>query len=777
MEEPTFSEELSSKKRSAGFPALLVAGLAFLIPIFFLPIDGAVFQFSKVMLALLAVTVLFILFALNTFKTRSLSIPVSFTLFTLLALPFAFLASAFFSGHPQASLFGYQIDSDTFGFIALCVSLTVVVLLSIQHAKQVFAVLLGVLAAGVVVILFQAVQFFFGGVPVAYFDSPISNLIGGWNGLAVFFGLLATLALVSLESLSFTRVSGFVVNAALAISIGMLAIINFNVVWSLVALISFAVFVHALTRSFGRGGHGADIGMKGAAAGLVVIISLFFLFAGNGVALSLQNALNIQSLEVRPSVEGTVAVMQSVFAKSPVFGTGPNTFAFEWFESRPESIVATPFWDIAFSAGFGAIPSSVATGGAVLALMWLLVIGTLLSLVTKALLSAPEGNEQAYFVIVTTAVGTLYLLLVHLFYVPDQGLTLLMYLFIGLFLASLRGTRLSNELHITFAKSPRAGFFAVLVILLLSVASLVSLYGGSTVFASTMRSQDAVNRSLQGDFEGARTSILSALSLSEQDRYYRTLVAIELSRLSALVTEGSSDEVAQVKFRELLSNAINAGQRATDLDSKNYQNWLSRASVYASVVPLGIEGSGETAEEALKEARKYNPQTPEVDYRMAQIRLAINDADGATDFAQAALKKKADYTPAILLLAQVSFNEGRLSDAIDSVTSAVVLEPNNAQLIYQLGLLQLQAKRYTDAKTSFEQALAINPEYANASFFLGQAYVFLNRLTDALIQFKSLQEENPDNTTLTSVISALEAGENPFDVPVESPDDVKTPTN
>lgn len=776
MEEPTFSEEPTSRRHSPAFPALLVAGLAFLIPIFFLPVEGVAFQFSKVMLALVGVAVLFILFALNTIRTRSLSFPTSFAFASLLILPFAFLASAFFSGHPQASLFGYQIDADTFAFTALCVSLSVVVLLSVQHVKQVFGVLLGVLAAGTVVIAFQAIQFFFGGVPIAYFDSPMANLVGGWNTLAVFFGLLASLALISLESLSFSKISGFVVNTTLFLSILMLAVINFNVVWSLVALVAFAVFVHALTRSFSRTKHDIGIGMKGGAAGLVLIISLFFLFAGSGVALSLQNALNIQTLEVRPSVEGTLAVMQSVFAESPVFGSGPNTFAFEWLQSRPSSIILTPFWDIGFTAGFGAIPSSVATGGAVIALAWLAVIAALVSLAVRAFLSAPEGNEQGYFVIATTAVGSLYLLLVHIFYVPEQGLTLLMYLFIGLFLASLRGTRLSHEVHVSFVKSPRVGFFAVLVILLLSVVSLASLYGGSTIFASTVRGQDAVQRSLQGDFEGARTSILSAIELSEQDRYYRTLTAIELSRLNNLVTSGSNDEAAQAKFRELLTNAINAGQRATDLDPKNYNNWLSRASVYASVVPLGIEGSYDTAEQALAEALKYNPQTPEINYRIAQMKLALNNQSDAREYAEAALAKKADYTPAILLLAQVSFNEGRMSEAIDSVASAVVLEPNNSQLIYQLGLLQLQAERYADAKTSFEQALAINPEYANASFFLGQSYVFLGRVADALAQFNALKIRNPENETLAEVVDALEAGENPFTVP-ESPDEVETPTN
>lgn len=777
MDESTFAEDTTSRRATPALPAILVAGLAFLLPIFFIPLEGASLQFSKTMLALVAVVVLFVLFALHTFKTRSLSAPVSFSLLALFLLPTASLISAVFSGHLQTSLFGYQIDADTFAFTALCVALSLVVVLSLNHSRQVFSALLGLLAAGAVVIVFQIVQLFLGGVPLPFLNTPTANLIGGWNGLAVFFGLLASLALVSLESLSLSRVSGMVVNAVLLIAIVMLAIINFNVVWSLVALISFAVFVHSLTGSFTRGARGSDIGMKGAAAGLVVIVSLFFLFAGNDVALRIQNALNIQTLEVRPSVEGTMAVVQGVFAKSPLLGTGPGTFGFEWLMSRPDSIVLTPFWDVAFSAGFGAIPSSVATGGVLMALAWLTVIVALVSVMIRSLLSAAPGNEQSYFLMATTAVGSLYLLLVHIFYVPDQGLTLLMYLFFGLFLASLRGTRFSHEMHVSFSKSPRVGFFVVLVVLLLSVLSLVSLYGGATVYASSLRSQDALQRSAQGDFEGARTSILSALGLSEQDRYYRTLTAIELARLNALVSSGASDESAQNKFREYLTNAINASQRATDLDSKNYDNWLARASVYASVVPIGIEGSYESAEETLTEARKYNPQTPEIDYRIAQMKLALRDATGARKMAEESLKKKADYTPAILLLAQVSFNEGKLSDAIASVESAVVLEPNNSQLIYQLGLLQLQANRYEDAKKSFEQALSVNPEYANASFFLGQAYVFLDRTEDALKQFRDLQVKNPENTTLRGVITALEAGENPFETPPENPDDVETPTN
>ena len=771
-----------SERKAPAVPAFIIAALVFLIPVFMIPSQDVPLQFTKVLLALAGVVVLFITFALNTLRTRSLSLPFSTILLSILLLPAAFLVSAVFSGNPALSLSGYQFDADTTAFIALCAALAFTVALSLPNNRQVFTALLGLIGAGVVVIVLEAVQLFFGGLPFPFFDLAAANTIGAWNGLAVFFGLLAVLSLVALESLSFSRLTGAVVYLMLAASLAILVIVNFSVVWILVAVISFALLVYAFMRQLGKGEGWA---MKGATAGLVFIIALFFIYDGMpknqpnpppSIATGIQTALNIQTLEVRPSLQGTLSVFEASYGKNFLFGTGPNSFSSQWLISRPQEVIGTLFWNIPFSVGFGSIPSSMATGGAVVAFAWVFLVLAVLWGIIRGLLLVPEGRGHSYFLVATTAIGSFYLLALHVFYAPDQTVTLLMFAFFGLFLASVRDTALSRELSVSFSESPRLGFASVLVILALSVAALASLYGGASSYMSSIRNIEAINKSFTNDLDGARTAILSAISLSAQDRYYRSLAAIELSRLDALVGSGATDEAAQNSFREILTNAITASQRATELNPASYENWLSRASVFSAVVPLKIDGARENAEAALAEARKYNPLTPEIDYRLAQLQFATGDRKQAEAFAREALKKKADYTPAILLLAQLSLNAGDINEAITSVESAVFLEPNNAQLLYQLGLLQLQDKRYTAATDSFKKALVISPDYANASFFLAQAYTFLGKRDEALTELRKIRTVNPDNTLLSEVIQKLEAGENPFTASETGKKDVETPT-
>jgi tetratricopeptide (TPR) repeat protein len=185
--------------------------------------------------------------------------------------------------------------------------------------------------------------------------------------------------------------------------------------------------------------------------------------------------------------------------------------------------------------------------------------------------------------------------------------------------------------------------------------------------------------------------------------------------------------------------------------------------VYEAVVPLNIDGAIDKAFETLAFAGLLNPTSPEVDYHVASLKAYQEDFAGARAGAESALSKKADYTPAILLLAQLSLNEGKLDDAIGAVNAAIVFNPRDSSLLYQLGLLQLQAKRYQPAADAFQAALGLTPDYANASFFLGQADVFLGKKDEALRIFKNLQTKNPDNMTLQGVITDLENGKNPFE--------------
>src|SRR3989344_1806236 len=117
---------------------------------------------------------------------------------------------------------------------------------------------------------------------------------------------------------------------------------------------------------------------------------------------------------------------------------------------------------------------------------------------------------------------------------------------------------------------------------------------------------------------------------------------------------GSSDSASQDAFRAALTGAIAAARQALAYNQNSFENWITEGAVYSAVVPTGIDGAYENALAVYGEARKRNPLTPEIDYRIAQIEAAKGNRDAARAAAEASIALKADYTPAILLIAQLA---------------------------------------------------------------------------------------------------------------------------
>ena len=119
----------------------------------------------------------------------------------------------------------------------------------------------------------------------------------------------------------------------------------------------------------------------------------------------------------------------------------------------------------------------------------------------------------------------------------------------------------------------------------------------------------------------------------------------------------------------------------------------------------------------------------------------------------------------VFLLSQVEAAKGNLNDAITAAQFATQLNPNNALLFFQLGLLQYTKGDYAPAQTAFEQAIALQSNYANAQYFLGLSYARLGQNEKAIDQFDKLLTSNPGNTDIQTILSILRAGKSPFVAP------------
>ena len=745
-------------------------GVVLLIPLFFVPSNMVSLQFSKVLaVALLTVVALGFSF-LRSLKGGTFSYQWSMVHISIWFLVLAYLVASFFSSQPVLSFLGYEADTDTFGFIVLATALAHITALTVTSKAKIFSLFIALLFAAWGVFIFQFVQVVFGA-PFPFLSDPSANLVGRWNDFGIFAGLVASLILFALELLPFSKRHYGILGITFFVSLIAMMFVQLDGVWAVFGLASFIALVLGLSRRFMLKGEKPEILLSGVLPALGLVVAIFFLFTGGGVSSFLQQKVSISTLEVRPSLQSTINVLNGVYAHDPIFGSGPNTFNSQWLLYRPGDIVQTPFWNVSFDSGANTILSSIATGGIAIALGWLFLILALLYTVVRALF-IEEKESQSSLVVLMTALAVSYLLAVHLITTPNQSITLLLFLFIGLFMASLAGTPLVRTIRIPLNQSPRVAFAFVLGGIALILLALGFVYEVGKSYASAYYHNTAISVANQSDLDGALRALKTAINLDIEDRYYRTATLINLAQLNRIVQSGNNDADAQAAFQSALASAVQNASAAVQKDPLNFSNVMSRAFVFGNVVPLRIDGALENATAAYAQARALNPSDPEVEYRLAQLSFGDNNNESARQFIQSALSKKADYTDAILLLAQIEVNEGNLAKAVESVRNAVFFEPQNSVLLYQLGILLLQNESYSDAASAFEATLRLNPQFSNASFFLTQAYAFLGRFDEAKTIMVRLAEENPDNALVKEYRDTLESGENPFkSAPVPAPSD------
>lgn len=89
----------------------------------------------------------------------------------------------------------------------------------------------------------------------------------------------------------------------------------------------------------------------------------------------------------------------------------------------------------------------------------------------------------------------------------------------------------------------------------------------------------------------------------------------------------------------------------------------------------------------------------------------------------------------------------KLDDAkVQSLTTVLNGDPNNADAAIQLANTYFDAERYDDAIKWYEQGLKLKPNDADASTDLGVSYYYTKRTDDALKQFDHSLQLDPNHT-------------------------------
>lgn len=748
----------------------ILTGVFGLLPLFFIPIAYAPFEYTKSLFVVFGVLLATIFFSLSILRSGRVSCIGGSALLAFWSVALVAVVAALLSGDMYDALLGDTFSVHSALFILLLVFTASLIALFGQNKLFIMRTYIALAASAVVLGAFHLIRAILGAdtLTLGVFGANTSSPLGSWNDLALFFGLIILLSIVTLEQLPLTRSGRLLFSVVIGVSLAVLAMVNFFAVWLILALVSLMVLMYALTkdRLLARGRSFAE--KPGVAVSSVMvsaavfIVSLIFVVGGSVVGGAVSQVTGISYIEVRPSVSATIDIARDVYRDNAFVGIGPNRFSDAWRLYKDRSLNETIFWATDFTGGSGYIPTQFVTTGILGVLGWIAFFTLFLLTGFRMLFKTVLADRFWYFIGTSSFVAATYLWVMACVYTPGVTTLLLTALFTGVTFAAAAVLMKDRVYTWAIDDNRRAGFALVGLVMVMIILAVSSLYYIGRHYAAVYTVSGAVS-GLDGSatLEAVEQKIVSAFGMVASDQFARQIAFYQLSKMNALIGETSPTAEEQQQFQLAAANGINAANQAIAIDTSDPLNQSALGGIYSLLAAAGVEGAADRARDAYSKARALDPQNPSYALLEAQLLARAGDRDGARGKIAEAISLKSNYTDALFFLSQLDVAEGNVDDAIVTTQAIISLEPNNPARLYQLGVLLSSDKQRDAAIAAFERAVVLDPNYANARYFLALGYIEVGNTSGALAQLEAIDALNPGNQQIQNLLGELRAGRTP----------------
>lgn len=748
---------------------VLVFGL---LPLFFIPVSYVPFDYAKTLFVIFGVLLAIIFFSLSVLRSGKIQFAAPLALCGLWIVVVATSVSAMLSGDMRDAFLGDNMGIHTGVFVLLLALVATVGALIGQTKVTIMRLYILLTGSAIVLGIFHIARFVFGPDLLSFslFNGLINTPIGGWNDLALFFGLSILLSLVALEQLPLTKWGRSLFSAVIALALIVLAVVNFFAVWLVLGLVSLVMLMYSLSKdrfsekTLTLEGKKNAISIQSVLISFIVFaVSAAFIIGGGALGGYINKVTGISYIEVRPSFEATTDIARHVYKENAFVGIGPNKFIDAWRLYKDPSINQTVFWSTDFEGASGYLTTLFVTTGIFGMLAWLLFLGLFLFSGFKMLFRSVHVDRFWYFIGSSSFVAALYLWTMSFVYVPGATILLLTAVFTSISFAAYAALIPTRTLAFSISSNKRAGFALIGVVMLVIVTTTIALYYAGKHFTAVNTFSDAVYGLQNGmDIKQAEEKIASAFSSSRNEKYAIQLASYQLSKINVLAGIPKLTDAQQQELQVSVQNAISAAQIAVEQDPTDARNWATYGSVLSVLAGASVEGAQDKAREAFAKARSYDPSNPLYVLLEAQLDSRVKDLESARSSALKAVELKSNYTDALFFLTQLDIAEGKTDDAIATTQAIISLEPNNPARYYQLGVLLSSSNKLDAAIDALKQAIALDTNYANARYFLALALAQKGDTNAAVEQLQKVLELNPGNADVTALIEQIRSGK-PFE--------------
>ena len=730
--------------------------LVFLIPLWFLPLTQDALNFQKQTLLAVLVFLALIAFLAKTVNAGELAVRMTWLHVPVLLVVLAVGISTLFSQWKYGSFWGWPLDiSDNFLTVLLFAIVYFLVSFTIENSSQLFRMVFVLLGSLALAALFALLQLY--GVFVfpflAFAKSQAFNTVGTANSVAMLSAVLLPLALIMASSAK--KLLRIVLWGIALVLLASVLFINFSDAWivlvaGLLAMLAFGMW------SMKNKGEFSWVSLPMA----LLVLSLFFLV----FRVSVPGAPSAP-VEVSPSVQAEMGILQSVLKQSPVLGSGPGTFVFDYTKYHTPSLNQTIFWGTRFSSGASELLDWTVTKGVLGGLALLGLLGTVLFLGVRSLAKAGSGTLSSMLGLGIFA--SLAAFVVALIMYPSNfTLWFVFWVLLGGFVLTLAG----EQKRISLAPPSFLAVVSSFLFLLVLIFGLGLMFVGGQKYLADMRYVGAARALNAGNLEQGIEKLLSAARLnSSVDLYWRDLSQLYLNQVNQISQNQSlKQEERTQQVQTAITNAVSSARQAVLVSPANIANWNVQGFVYRNL--LGVPGADQVVFSSYEKAIELDPASPFSWTELArayivQAQTLQNQKDAVEKRAEAlnkglenlakAVELKADYAPAHFLTAVILDQQGKTKEAIAKLVETKAVAPNDLGVVFQLGVMYWQDEQLENARKEFEAILVKEPNHANAMYMLGQVYDKLGNRAKAKEMFAKILELNPDNEQIKKILDNL----------------------
>jgi len=684
------------------FIAGLVAGLAFVIPSFFLTTTNEHFDFNKQYLFVSVTAIMALLWCAKMLVEKKFSYVKSPLDLPLLGLLIAFGISTLTSLDKTSSIFGSygRWFPGLFGFFALYLFYYIVTT-NIDSVKSIRTILYAIASGTAIPALMGLANYAGLVIPFANLVNQKGFLLSGTSTSLIITALLgATLSALLIPSVK---------SVVKKVVFSMVLLMNF------MALMVFGGLVYLLIA-------GLIVGLgysKLSSEAITKSKAYIFPILGAVIALSALYFVVPQTKsllqrdypkETLPSVRESWIVASTTVRDFPIFGSGVGTFYLNYPRYRTVGQNTTPTWNVNFDKPANELFNTLSTMG----IFGLGAYALFFAVVIKLILRSTKVRDayRELSVIISAGVAVL-LASMFLTYAGFQSMFLLTTLLALLTTESALNTNKHWAKVASVSLETKANQEAVMVetqliykkevfqyiaSLPITALAIFGMYQVYLQYAPEFFLRKAVLSANSQNINASYDYQVKAIAVNPTRSYYHRLYAnTNLILAQALSTKQELTDQEKTAAQNLLAQALRNIKFATEnLNPLESANWTARAQLYRFLMPIA------------KDADQF---------------------------------------------------------AIQAYNTAIQLDPTNPILRVELGGIYYGKEDYLSAGNLFKQAANLKPDYANARYNLAHALAKLKAYTDAKAEFElvqSLVEKDSNDyklvaTDLEAVTKELEA--------------------